>query len=56
MIKEITNKKTGKKQKFDLRSVSTRKIRRQAMKNELGSNRIGKAWRAMMANRKAARA
>lgn len=47
MIKEIKDK-TGKKRTFDLRIASTRKLRRQALKNQLGSNRIRKAWWAMM--------
>jgi hypothetical protein len=40
--------KDGKEKLMEMRSVTNRKLQRQAMKNELGSNKIREAWHQKM--------
>lgn len=38
--------KDGKEKLMEMRSVTNRKLQRQAMKNQLGSNKVRKMWQA----------
>lgn len=38
--------KDGKEKLMKMRSVTNRKLQRQAMKNQLGSNKVRKMWQA----------
>jgi len=40
--------KDGKEKLMEMRSVTNRKLQRQAMKNQLGSNKIREAWHQKM--------
>jgi len=41
--------KDRKEKLMEMRSVTNRKLQRQAMKNQLGSNKIREAWHQKMA-------
>ena len=40
--------KDGKEKLMEMRSVTNRKLQRQAMKNQTGSNKIREAWHQKM--------
>lgn len=43
-VEQIEEKRNGKTVTMEYRYAVTRKLRRQALKNKQGNNRIGDAW------------